>query len=146
MSDGERADWLAAAEAAGVRHLVALLGDEATAGFQARLAALHPDLARYITGFIFGEVRDRPGLDRRTQALCVLAVLAAVGGPPQLAANIRYALAAGATPAEIEEVFLLIAPFAGFPAAWNALAVAREVLGPRDGAGAPDTREAGDGR
>jgi alkylhydroperoxidase/carboxymuconolactone decarboxylase family protein YurZ len=111
-----------------VRHLTERLGAEATAAFQARLAALHPDFERYVTGFIFGEVRDRPGLDGRTQALCVLAVLTAVGGPPQLAANIRYALAAGATPAEIEEVFLLMAPFAGFPAAWNALVVARQVL------------------
>jgi 4-carboxymuconolactone decarboxylase len=117
--------------AAGRRHLADLLGEAATAEFQSRLAALHPDFERYVTGFIFGEARDRPGLDRRTQALCVLAVLTAVGGPPQLAANIRYALAAGATPAEIEEVFLLAAPFAGFPAAWNALAVARETLGPR---------------
>jgi alkylhydroperoxidase/carboxymuconolactone decarboxylase family protein YurZ len=117
--------------AAGRRHLAGLIGEAATAEFQARLAALHPDFERYVTGFIFGEVRDRPGLDRRTQALCVLAVLTAVGQPPQLAANIRYALAAGATRAEIEEVFLLAAPFAGFPAAWNALAVAREALGPR---------------
>jgi alkylhydroperoxidase/carboxymuconolactone decarboxylase family protein YurZ len=113
---------------AGVRHLTERLGTEATAAFQARLAALHPDLERYVTGFVFGEVRDRPGLDARTQALCVLAVLTAVGGPPQIAANIRYALASGATPAEIDEVFLLMAPFAGFPAAWNALVVARQVL------------------
>jgi alkylhydroperoxidase/carboxymuconolactone decarboxylase family protein YurZ len=116
---------------AGRLHLAGLIGEAATAEFQARLAALHPDFERYVTGFIFGEVRDRPGLDRRTQALCVLALLTAVGQSPQLAANIRYALAAGATPAEIEEVFLLAAPFAGFPAAWNALAVARETLGPR---------------
>jgi alkylhydroperoxidase/carboxymuconolactone decarboxylase family protein YurZ len=118
--------------AAGVRHLTERLGEPATAAFRERLAALHPDLERYITGFIFGEVRDRPGLDGRTQALCVLAVLTAVGGSAQLAANIRYALAAGARPAEIEEVFLLAAPFAGFPAAWNALVVAREVLGARE--------------
>jgi alkylhydroperoxidase/carboxymuconolactone decarboxylase family protein YurZ len=117
------------AYAAGRRHLSERLGEPATAAFRERLAALHPDFERYVTSFVFGEVRDRPGLDDRTQALCVLAVLTAVGGPAQLAANIRYALAVGARPAEIEEVFLLMAPFAGFPAAWNALAVAHEVLG-----------------
>jgi alkylhydroperoxidase/carboxymuconolactone decarboxylase family protein YurZ len=117
------------AYAAGRRHLTERVGEPATAAFRERLAALHPDFERYVTGFVFGEVRDRPGLDDRTQALCVLAVLTAVGGPAQLAANIRYALAVGARPAEIEEVFLLMAPFAGFPAAWNALVVAREVLG-----------------
>jgi len=132
QSQAGRGDRLGEALAGGRRHLTELLGEEATAAFQARLAALHPDFERYVTGFIFGEVRDRPGLDRRTQALCVLAVLAAVGGPAQLAANIRYARAAGATPDEIDEVFLLIAPFAGFPAAWNALAVAREVLSARE--------------
>jgi 4-carboxymuconolactone decarboxylase len=122
-------DRLAVAHAAGRAHLARQLGAEATDAFARRLAALHPDLERYVTGFVFGVARDRPGLDTRTQALCVLAVLTAVGGPAQLTANIRYALAAGATAVEIEEVFLLMAPFAGFPAAWNALATAREVLG-----------------
>lgn len=124
--------------AAGRRHLAELLGVPATEAFQARLQALHPDLERYITGFVFGTVRERPGLDRRTQALCVLALLTAVGGAPQLAANMRYALAAGASPAEIEEVCLLAAPFAGFPASWNALAVAREILGPHPEPGNDD--------
>ena len=124
-------DYLDAAHDAGVRHLRGLLGATVTAAFQQQLAALHPDLERYVTAFVFGTVRDRPGLDRRTQALCVMATLVAVGGPAQLAANTRYALAAGATPAEIEEAVLLTAPFAGFPAAWNALVAVREVLGPR---------------
>lgn len=121
-------DRQAAAHAAGERHLRDLLGDQTTRAFQQRLADLHPDLERYVTAFVFGEVRDRPGLDRRTQALCVLAVLVACGGPAQIAANVRYALAAGATSADVEEVLLLTAPFAGFPAAWNALAAARAVL------------------
>jgi alkylhydroperoxidase/carboxymuconolactone decarboxylase family protein YurZ len=132
---------LTAAYEHGRQHLTATLGPEATASFQQRLSALHPDLERYITAFIFGEVRDRPQLDRRTQALCVLAVLVAVGGPAQLAANVRYALAAGATLTEIEEVILLTAPFAGFPAAWNAMAVLRDTVPATERAGlAPEAK------
>ena len=127
---------LAASYDNGTRHLTELLGAEATADFRRRLMAIHPELERYITAFVFGEVRDRPGLDRRTQALCVLAVLVAVGGPAQIAANTRYALASGATLAEVEEVMLLTAPFAGFPAAWNALVAVRDVANGGDQPGA----------
>ncbi|HET6967753.1 MAG TPA: hypothetical protein VFI44_05725, partial [Ornithinibacter sp.] len=45
------------------RHLL-VLGATVTAAFQQQLAALHPDLERYVTAFVFGTVRDRPGLDR----------------------------------------------------------------------------------
>ena len=47
------------AYAAGRRHLTERLGEPATAAFQERLAGLHPDFERYVTGFVFGEVRDR---------------------------------------------------------------------------------------
>ena len=43
--------------------------------------------------------------------------------------NIRIALRNGANRREITETLLHIAPYAGFPATWEALAMADRVLG-----------------
>jgi 4-carboxymuconolactone decarboxylase len=42
--------------------------------------------------------------------------------------NIRMALRNGATREEIIETLLQLAPYAGFPAAWEALAMAHKVF------------------
>ena len=89
---------------------------------------LAPDFERYVVIFLSGEVWSRPGLDRRTRSLCTIAVLAALGRANGLALNIRMALRNGATRAEILETLLHIAPYAGFPAAWDALALADKVF------------------
>lgn len=92
---------------------------------------LAPDFERYVVTFLSGEVWARPGLDRRTRSLCTVAVLAALGRTNGLALNLRMALRNGATRGEILETLLHIAPYAGFPAAWDALVLAHRVLGER---------------
>jgi 4-carboxymuconolactone decarboxylase len=79
--------------------------------------------------FAYGDVMARPGLDRRSRQLATIAALTALGNAqPQLKVHIQGALNAGCKPQEIVEVILQMAVFAGFPAAINALNVAREVL------------------
>jgi 4-carboxymuconolactone decarboxylase len=73
---------------------------------------------------------SRPGLDRRSRQLATIAALTALGHAPQLEVHIRGALNVGCTRQEIVEVILQMAVYAGFPAAINALNVAREVLAP----------------
>lgn len=89
---------------------------------------LSPDFERYVLGFLSGEVWSRPDLDRRTRSLCTIAALAALGRTNGLALNIRMALRNGATRSEILETLLHIAPYAGFPAAWEALSLAGRVF------------------
>ena len=60
-----------------------------------------------------------------------LAPLALGNAQPQLKVHVAGALKVGCTPKEIVEVILQMAVFAGFPAAINALNVAREVIGSR---------------
>ena len=88
-----------------------------------------PDLADWVIDFSYGDVMARPGLDRRSRQLATIAALAALGNAaPQLEVHIRGALRVGCRPQEIVEVIMQMAVYAGFPAAINALGVARKVL------------------
>jgi 4-carboxymuconolactone decarboxylase len=61
-----------------------------------------------------------------------VAALTALGNAtPQLKVHIHGALNVGCTPAEIVEVMLQMAVYAGFPAAINAINVARDVFNER---------------
>jgi len=90
---------------------------EFTAGFQ-----------ELITRYAWGAVWSRPGLDRRTRSCVTLALLTALRCEDELAMHVRAARRNGLTPAEISEVILHTAVYAGVPAANAAYAVARRVL------------------
>ena len=67
-----------------------------------RVAALHPDLDRWMVIHGYGRVIGRPGLDLRTRELCIVALLAVWDTPTQLHSHLRGALNAGATSEEVE--------------------------------------------
>lgn len=91
-----------------------------------------PDLARYVIEFGFGDVYSRPGLDLRTRELATVAGLAALGhAQPQLKVHVNGALNVGCTPAEVIEVIIQMALYAGFPAALNAAFTAKQVFAER---------------
>ena len=112
----------------GARLLEQMLGRGNARRVRAAWHKLSPDFERYVLTFLSGEIWLRPGLDRRTRSLCTIATLAALGRSNGLALNIRMALRNGATRAEIVETLLHIAPYAGFPATWDALVLAGRVF------------------
>ena len=57
-----------------------------------------------------------------------LSMLAALNRPHEIALHVLGALNNGASPEEIEEVFLHVAPYAGVPAAIDGANVARPIL------------------
>lgn len=62
------------------------------------------------------------GSPLRDRELATVSMLAAKGGcEPQLDAHLRAALNVGLTVGELREVLIQIAPYAGFPAAINAM-------------------------
>jgi alkylhydroperoxidase/carboxymuconolactone decarboxylase family protein YurZ len=68
-------------------------------------------------------------LDRRTRAMISIAALTAVANAPaQLKAHIRAALDAGGSRDQVIEVIEQMAVYAGFPAALNGIAAARDVF------------------
>ena len=89
---------------------------------------ISPDFESYIVEFLAGEIWNREGLDLRTKSLVTIATLAAMGRTLGLELNIRLALRNGATRREILETLLHIVPYAGFPAAWEGLAMANRVF------------------
>ena len=93
-----------------------------------------PDFEAYVVEFLAGEIWSRPQLDLRTRSLTTVAALAALGRPLALELNIRMALNNGATQQEIVETMLQMAPYAGFPACWEGLTLARKVFREREGA------------
>lgn len=93
------------------------------------LAGIAPDFARYLVEFPFGDIYSRPGLDLKSREIAVVAALTALGNAaPQLKVHVHGALNVGASRTEIVETIMQMAVYAGFPAALNGLAVAREVF------------------
>jgi 4-carboxymuconolactone decarboxylase len=81
-----------------------------------------------ITRYTWGGPWSRPGLDRRTRSAITLAVLTALGRENEIAMHVRAALRNGLTQAEIGEVLLHTAVYAGVPAANSAFAIAQRTL------------------
>jgi len=100
------------------------------------LRGVAPDLGRYVVEFAFGDVYSRPGLDLRSREIATVAALAALGNArPQLKVHLHAALNVGCTRAEVVEVLIQMALYAGFPAALNGVEAAREVFAERDAKG-----------
>ena len=112
----------------GIAALGAITGGTGSAVVEG-LKDIAPDLAEWIISFSYGDVMSRPGLDMRSRQFATVAALTAMGtAEPQLKVHINGALNVGCEAAEIVEVILQMTVFAGFPAAINALNVARGVF------------------
>jgi len=98
----------------------------------AALADIAPEFARYVIEFPFGDIYSRPQLDLKSREIAVVAALTALGNAtPQLKVHLHGALNVGCTRAEIVEVLMQMAVYAGFPAALNGLFAAKEVFAER---------------
>ena len=94
---------------------------------EARKTPFDEDFQRFITEGAWGSVWARPGLDRRTRSMLVIALMAALGHEEELAMHIRATRNTGATREDVKEVLLVVAVYAGVPAANSAIRIAREV-------------------
>ncbi|CAM7631465.1 carboxymuconolactone decarboxylase family protein [Citrobacter sedlakii] len=93
------------------------------------LRDIAPDFARYLIEFPFGDIYSRSELDLRSREIATVAALTAMGNAaPQLKVHIEAALHVGLTQAEIIEVMMQMAVYAGFPAALNGLFAVKEVF------------------
>ena len=81
-----------------------------------------------VTEYCWGEIWNRPGLDRRTRSIINLAMLTALNRPHEIKLHVVGALNNGLSKAEISEIFLQTAIYCGVPAAIDSFRVAREVF------------------
>jgi 3-oxoadipate enol-lactonase/4-carboxymuconolactone decarboxylase len=112
----------------GMRIRREVLGDAHVDRAIAQTTPFTADFQDFITRVAWGDVWARPDLDRRTRSCVTLAILTALGREAEIAAHVRAALRNGLTPAEIAEVLLHTAVYAGVPAANRAFAIAQGVL------------------
>ena len=105
-----------------------MLGTEQAQEMRSSWRAISPDFEEYVVEFLAGEIWSRKQLDLRTKSLATIAALAALGRTRALELNIQIALGNGASRQEVVETLLHIAPYAGFPAAWEGLALADRVF------------------
>jgi len=81
-----------------------------------------------VTEYCWGDVWNRPGLDRRTRSFLNLAMLTALNRPHELKLHVKGAINNGLTKDEIREVFMQTAIYCGVPAAIDSIRTAREVF------------------
>ena len=85
-------------------------------------------LQEFVTEYCWGELWNRPGLDRKSRSMLNLAMLAALNRPHEIKLHIRGAINNGMTKDEIKEVFLQVGVYCGVPAAVDAFRSARDVF------------------
>jgi 4-carboxymuconolactone decarboxylase len=135
MNDDERRER-------GMKNRRQVLGDEYVDRAQSGATPLTKDFQDLITRYAWGEIWDRPGLDRKTRSCITVAMTVALNKPDELALHLRGALRNGVTVVELREVLLQTVVYCGIPTAHTAFKVAQEVLGPL-----PDPPpQAGEGR
>src|SRR4051794_36451164 len=118
----------------GWRNLRAIAGEAGEGGITG-VRESAPAPGGYIVAFAFGDIYARPDLDWRSRQVATVAALTALGtAAPELEVHVNAALNVGLTRDQIIEVIIHVAVFAGFPAAINAIGVARKVFAERDAA------------
>jgi 4-carboxymuconolactone decarboxylase len=117
----------------GIKLVKQLYGETGVRTLESLRKGGSPQLADYIVEFVFGDVFSRPRLDLKTREMITVSALTAMGtAPAQLRAHIEGALNAGCTEEEICEIIAQMCAYAGFPAALNGMAAARDVFAAQD--------------
>jgi 4-carboxymuconolactone decarboxylase len=105
----------------------AVLGEEHVDRAQASTTEFTRDFQDLITRYAWGEIWNRPGLERKARSMLVIAITAALGRLDELKLHVRGARNTGVTRDEVKEVLLQVAVYAGVPAANSAFAAAAAV-------------------
>lgn len=112
----------------GRRSRRAVLGDAHVDRAAVATTPFTADFQDFLTRYAWGDVWSRPGLAPRDRSIATLAALVALGAENELAMHVRAAVRNGLTRAQIAEVLLHTALYAGLPRANAAFAVAQRVL------------------
>src|SRR5262249_1029541 len=111
----------------GLAMLKTMVGEAEAERIRQGWREISPDLKRLILEFVAGRIWTRSGLDLKTRSLSTVAALTALGRTSALELNIRMAVGNGATKEDVLEIMLHMAPYAGFPAVWDAMKIAASV-------------------
>lgn len=91
------------------------------------IAKIAPKLAELTNEVVFGDIWERPELNKRDRSLITVAALVALSRD-ELGSHLKRALANGVTPDELVEAITHLAIYASFPNAVSAVIKLAEVL------------------
>jgi 4-carboxymuconolactone decarboxylase len=100
-----------------------------------QFGAVAPALVEYTTDYLFRDLWLRPDLAPRDRSLVTVAALIASGQVAQITFHLNRAMDNGLTREQAGEVINHLAFYAGWPNAFSALPVAKEVFAKRAGEG-----------
>ena len=95
---------------------------------QAQFGAVAPGLVQYTTDILFRDLWLRPNLTPRDRSLVTVSALIATGQMAQLGGHLSRAVDNGLTQTEAAEAITHLAFYAGWPNAFSALPIAKEVF------------------
>jgi 4-carboxymuconolactone decarboxylase len=98
------------------------------ANVQQQFGAVAPGLVQYTTDVLFRDLWLRPDLAPRDRSLVTVSALIASGQVAQVPFHLNRAMDHGLTQAQAGEVITHLAFYAGWPSAFSALPVAKEVF------------------
>jgi len=93
-----------------------------------QFGAVAPGIVQYTTDVLFRDLWLRPGLKPRDRSLVTVSSLVATGQVAQITYHLNRAMDNGLTQEQAGEVFTHLAFYAGWPNAFSALPVAKEVF------------------
>jgi 4-carboxymuconolactone decarboxylase len=111
----------------GLETMIKMSGEEQVKK-RAAIAKLYPDWHKYTVEVLFGEVWNRPFLDKKARSLITVAALTVLGREAQLRAHLRIALNNGVSKDEIVELMIHLAFYGGWPVSATGFNVATEVF------------------
>lgn len=104
---------------------------ESAAAKAKRVRDAYPEFMGVFDDVVMERIWSRPGLSKRERSLITVAALISMHRPGQLPAHLRRALENGVSHEELREIFLHLAAYAGWPAAFAAIDVAMQTFGDR---------------
>lgn len=97
-------------------------------GAQKQFGEFAPELVRLTDDVLFGQVWPRTELSPRERSLLTVAALITGGNTEQLTYHLGLAKQNGVTEAELIEAITHLAFYAGWPKAFSAMTVAKQVF------------------
>lgn len=96
--------------------------------FIQHVAKFAPELADLTKELLFKDIWERPGLSKRDRSLITVTTLIATGRMEPLVDHFRLAKQNGISQAELQEMLIHLAFYAGWPSAMSASRLAADVF------------------
>jgi 4-carboxymuconolactone decarboxylase len=114
--------------ARGLKRRKRMLGDAQVERRMAAAGDFGAPLQHVINAYVYGDIWERSGLSDQMRSLIMLAITAASGKPAEFRVHMQGARANGCTPAQVQDLLLLVAMYCGIPAAIEANRIAAEIF------------------